>query len=133
MATVVVDTCVVSFVFKRDSRAELHRPHLEGNLLVISFMTLAELYRWSLERNWGESRRAALEEHLRNYVVYPVNRALCQQWAKTTAQAASSGNPIEVDDAWTAATALLHDIPLVSNNRRHFENIQELTLWSEAP
>ena len=132
MATVVVDTCVVSFIFKRDSRAELYRPHLEGNLLVITFTTLAELYRWPLERNWGEPRRTALEEHLRDYVVYPVNRVLCQQWAATTDQARRNGNPIEVDDAWIAATALLYDIPLVTNNRGHFEGIADLRVLSES-
>ncbi len=47
----VVDTDVVSFLFKRDSRAELYRRHLTGALLTISFMTLAELERWTLEHN----------------------------------------------------------------------------------
>jgi hypothetical protein len=46
----VVDTDVVSFAFKGDSRADLYGPHLTNRLLVISFMTLAELERWSLER-----------------------------------------------------------------------------------
>ena len=55
MPSVVVDTDVVSFLFKRDQRADLYRPYLEGNLLVISFMSLAELDRWALERNWGET------------------------------------------------------------------------------
>jgi len=71
MATVVVDTCVVSFLFKRDSRAQLYRPHLTGNTLVISFVTLAELYRWPLERSWSLDRRDTLEEHLSDYVDTP--------------------------------------------------------------
>src|SRR5215207_31890 len=118
MATVVVDTCVVSFLHKNHEWAELYRPHLEGNLKVISFMTLAELYRWARERDWGEGRRAELERHLRDYVVYPVNRPLCHQWAETTNQARRDGHPIAVDDAWIAATALLYEFPLVSHNRR---------------
>jgi len=64
-----VDTDVVSFLFKRDSRADLYRPHLTGRLLVVSFMTVAELDRWALARNWGERRRAALEQHLGSFVV----------------------------------------------------------------
>ncbi len=133
MATVVVDTCVVSFVHKGDDRAELYRPHLTGNLLVISFMTLAELYRWPLERSWGEPRRTALDEYLRNYVVYPVNRALCRQWATTTDQAKRGGRPIDVDDAWIAATAMLYGFPLVTNNRSDYEVLEpQLTLISES-
>jgi len=66
MTAVVVDTCVVSFLLKRDTRAELYRPHLEVDTKVISFMTLAELYRWSEESNWGERRKAELEDDLSN-------------------------------------------------------------------
>jgi hypothetical protein len=32
-------------------------------------MTVAELDRWALERDWGEARRARMEQHLRNFVV----------------------------------------------------------------
>lgn len=41
---VVVDTDVVSFLFKRDTRAELYRRHLEGRRPLISAQTLAELH-----------------------------------------------------------------------------------------
>jgi tRNA(fMet)-specific endonuclease VapC len=133
MATVVVDTCVVSFLHKNDTRAQLYQGHLGGNLKVISFMTLAELYRWALESNWGERQKAKLEERLRDYVVYSVTRPLCQQWAAITAEASSKGTPIDVDDAWIAATALLYDLPLVTHNRKHYEVIPGLEVVSESP
>jgi tRNA(fMet)-specific endonuclease VapC len=132
MTTVVVDTCVVSFLLKNDTRAELYRPHLDVDTKVISFMTLAELYRWSVESNWGECRQAELEDDLSNYVVYGVNQALCQKWAETVDQARRDGHPLDVDDAWIAATALLYDYPLVSNNRRDFQHISGLRLLTEA-
>jgi hypothetical protein len=37
---VVVDTDVVSFLFRNDTRAGLYRPHLAGRVLTISFTTL---------------------------------------------------------------------------------------------
>jgi tRNA(fMet)-specific endonuclease VapC len=64
MASVVVDTDVVSFLFKRDTRAEWYRPYLLGKLLVLSFMTVAELDRWALQRNWGQTSRSKMEEYL---------------------------------------------------------------------
>ena len=51
MNAVIVDTDVVSMPFKRDTRALAYRSHVLGRLLGISFMTLAELERWPLERN----------------------------------------------------------------------------------
>lgn len=129
----MVDTDVVSYLFRRDSRANLYRPHLSGNLLVLSFMTVAELDRWTLERNWGEFRRQRMEEHLRDFVVYPYNRQMCRMWAEITDGARRRGNPVGVADAWIAATALLHGMPLVTHNREHFSDIEGLTVVSEAP
>lgn len=133
MATVVVDTNVVSYLHKRHENAKLYRPHLEGNLMVISFMTLAELYRWAVEGHWSDRRKAELDKRLEDYVVYSVNRPLCQQWATITAEASSNGTPIAVGDAWIAATALLHGFPLVTHNRKDFEIIPGLRVVSEAP
>ncbi len=128
-----MDTDVVSFVFKRDSRAELYRPHLDGELLVITSMTVAELDRWTLERDWGEPRRQRMEEHLRNFVIYPYNRRMCRKWAEVSDEARRKGRPVGVADAWIAATALLHDMPLVTHNREHFSGIEGLEIMSEAP
>ncbi len=134
MPPVVVDTCVLSALFKGGPLAASYRPHVSGRRLVISFMTLAELYRWPLERGWGKRRRGNLEAFVdRRCVVYPFNRALCRQWAVTNDQARRNGRPIQVADAWIAATALLHGIPLVTHNRRHFEVLEpELSLITEA-
>jgi len=132
VAAVVVDTDVVSFLFKRDARAESYRRHLDGKLSVISFMTVAELYRWSLDRRWGSTRCAAMEEHLHNFVVYPFHRGLCRKWAEASHSAKLKGRRINCADAWVAATALLHGIPLVTHNRTHFAGVDNLVVISES-
>jgi tRNA(fMet)-specific endonuclease VapC len=53
MNAAIVDTDVVSMLFKGDSRALAYRSHVAGRLLGICFMTLAELDRWPLERDWA--------------------------------------------------------------------------------
>lgn len=123
----------MSYLFRRDSRAELYRPHLSGELLVISFMTVAELDRWALERDWGEPRRQRMEEHLENFVIHPCNREMCRKWAEVSDRARRRGHPVGVADAWIAATALLHEMPLVTHNREHFSSIEGLKVISEAP
>jgi predicted nucleic acid-binding protein len=70
MAIVVVDTDVVSFRFKKDTRARLYKRHLLGQQPLIAFMTLAELCAWALERRGGIARRAELARHLGQYEVY---------------------------------------------------------------
>ena len=132
MASVVVDTDVMSFLFKRDSRAEGYRPHLTGKLLVLSFMTVAELDRWALARNWGKTRCARMEEYLRNFVVYPFDRVLCSKWAEVSDRARRNGRRIECADAWIAATAVLHNIPLVTHNSSDYTRVDGLEVISET-
>lgn len=50
-SAVVVDTDVVSYLFKSHPVAHEYLPDLENRTPVISFMTLAELDRWVLGAN----------------------------------------------------------------------------------
>src|SRR5260370_40294211 len=77
MGAAIVDSDVVSTLFKGDTRALAYRVHVTGRLLGISFMTLAELERGSLERGWGPNRKLELAEHVSHYAVLPVSRELC--------------------------------------------------------
>jgi tRNA(fMet)-specific endonuclease VapC len=129
---VVVDTDVVSFQFKRDSRASLYDSRLRDKTLVLSFMTLAELYRWSVQRGWGEARRVRLDRHLKKFVVIYADRALCHWWAEATDLARRNGRPMEAADGWIAATALAAGVPLVTHNPGDFVGVDGLAVLSAA-
>jgi tRNA(fMet)-specific endonuclease VapC len=131
MPAVVVDTDVFSFLFKGDNRGDVYLPHLAGRLLVISFMTLAELDRWALAHRWGPARKARRELYLRRYVVQHSERALCLKWAEVKHVTNRRGAPIDTADAWVAATALLHGAPLVTHNAGDFAGVEGLTIVSE--
>jgi tRNA(fMet)-specific endonuclease VapC len=128
----LVDTDVVSFLFRDDTRAALYRPHLDNRLLLISFMTLAELEQWALLRNWGQSRRVGLEAHLASFTVFPYDRDLCRWWAAVRVKAQRHGRPIQPSDARIAATAMLYRIPLVTHNATDFAGVTGLTVISES-
>jgi tRNA(fMet)-specific endonuclease VapC len=131
-AAVVVDTDVISFLLKDDSRAQTYRPHLEDKTLVLSFMTVAELYQWAYQRNWGEKRLAWLEARLHTFVVAPYDNELCRCWAITCVERQRLGKPISAQDAWIAATAVRHEVPLVTHNQVDFADITGLTIISES-
>ena len=129
----VVDTDVLSFLYKRDTRAKLYEPHLNDPPFIVSFMSLAELRRWALERNWGEDRRQRLENYLTRYLVLHSDDLMCNHWAQAMQSARLHGRPIAPSDAWIAATALLLEIPLVTHNGAHYSGIAGLRVISEAP
>ncbi len=131
MSSIVVDTNVLSFEVKRDTRVELYQRHLDGQRLTISFVTLAELYSWAELYGWGERLRTRLETILSDYLVLWPDTHACRLWAEITAVCAHQGRQISSSDAWIAASALRYGLPLVTHNRRHFEAVPNLQLISE--
>ena len=129
---VIVDTDVMSYVFKDDTRAALYEPHLAGRDWIISFVTLAEMHRWAIASNWGTAKRRKLEEYLSTVVVFHSDDELCHRWAVITDEGKRRGRQIQAADAWIAATAILHDVPLITHNRRDFDSISGLKVISEA-
>src|SRR3954451_24581159 len=126
----VVDTDVLSFLFKSDSRSQLYSQHLAGKLLVVSFMTVAELEYGAFKSNWGVPRMRQLEAHIQQFVIYPFDRSMCRVWAQITDSVRRQGRTIHTADAWIAATAVRHSIPLISHNRKDYQAAPGLTLIS---
>jgi tRNA(fMet)-specific endonuclease VapC len=130
VSRLLVDTDVASFVFKSHSLAGQYESDLEDHTLLISFMTVAELERWAMQSNWGDTRRGWLVSYLERFVLVPYNRALCTKWAEVTVVAQKRGRRIECADAWIAATALFYDIPLVTHNSGDYLSVPDLKIIS---
>ena len=129
MDIVLLDTNIVSFLLKSDSRAASYEPYLQGQQLAISFMTVAELFQWAAVRNWGANRVHQLEQTLlETYTVLAFDINTCRLWGIVRAKCRSTGRPISPQDAWIAATALQHKFPLVTHNPADFEIIEDLEL-----
>jgi predicted nucleic acid-binding protein len=126
METVLVDTDVVSYLLKGDSRAAAYAPLVQGKIIAISFMTVAELYQWAAVRHWGPQRVAHLAQTLANYLVVPTDDQMCRIWGEIRADRQSTGLTISPQDAWIAATALRHSLPLITHNVSYFQGIAGL-------
>lgn len=128
--SILLDTDICSFLFKQDTRAAAYRNLVEGNLLCLSFQSVAELYQWAYLRNWGEARRARLQDWLHYFVILPPSAVTAQHWGRLRAEAQRAGRPISPQDAWIAACALEHGLPLLTYNVKHFSAIEHLRLLS---
>jgi tRNA(fMet)-specific endonuclease VapC len=133
MAIRVIDTDVWSYLYKGRREAKLYEPHLQGNILVISFQTQAELLRWALASGWGDRRRQDLESRLQNYVIEHSSDAVASRWAEVMESGRRNGRPISAADGWIAATALHLNVPLITHNRTHFIGVDGLAIISERP
>ena len=93
-------------------------------------MTVAELYFWAELRRWGPGRREYMHGYLNSFVVYGSTRRLCLEWALVMAEGRRLGRPMDETDAWIAATARLYDLPLMTNNLKHFQGVSGVRMVS---
>ncbi|HHC24184.1 MAG TPA: type II toxin-antitoxin system VapC family toxin [Desulfobacterales bacterium] len=129
MEIVLLDTNIVSFLFKKDTRSVLYEPYLKNRILAISLMTAAELYQWAEVRKWGSRRVSQLERILaENYTILPADMELCRHCGKIRADCPAAGRPISPQDAWIGATAIQHDLPLITHNPKDFEVIGNIKI-----
>ena len=124
--SLVLDTDVASYLFKNSPRARSFQPLLEGKRPALAFVSVAELFKWTLKRHWGPRKIEQLETALRRYVVIPYDRDLAWAWARIVAACEDAGRPVAPSDAWVAAAALRHDVPLLTNNLKHYETAETL-------
>lgn len=128
-AALILDTNVVSFLMKGDTRAEAYRKYLEGKTLAISFMTVGELFEGAYRRGWSTDKINNLRQLIKSYVVIPFSPSVCETWGKIRAD--RKNQPIAGDDAWIAATAITHNCPLVTHNPNDFVDIAGLSVLTE--
>jgi predicted nucleic acid-binding protein len=79
MNAVVVDTDVVSLIFKGNSRAEKYLAVLSGPDLLVLFMTEAELERRILQAEWGAERIGGSGDLFKRLHGAPGNRPTTEQ------------------------------------------------------
>jgi tRNA(fMet)-specific endonuclease VapC len=129
---VLVDTDVYSYLMNGSGYAALYRPHVEGKLIAVSFITVGELYFGAYKKKWGADRLADLKDRLRSVAIVPYDEMMCKTYAEIKANVETKGKTVADNDLWIAACAIRHSIPLVSNNFKHFDGIPGLVLRSEA-
>ena len=131
MTSIVLDTDVVSFLFKGDTRGQIYLPQLQDRQWLISFMTEAELEQWALLANWSAKRVEWLRLFVNRSVIVPSSHDLVLKWAEAMVAARRSGRRIETADAWIAATALLYDAPLLTHNQTDYLGVPGLRFSDE--
>ncbi|MBK5295102.1 MAG: PIN domain-containing protein [Acidobacteriia bacterium] len=130
MTEAIVDTDVVSFLFKNHPIGQLYDADVAGRAAGVSFMTVAEVERWALQYRWSSQRVHWLRLYIERFTVVPSSPDLCRKWAEVMVAAQAAGRRIETADAWIAATALLYDAQLITHNGGHFLGVPGLKLIS---
>ena len=124
----LLDTCVVSELTKPKPNPELAFwfASEHGEDLYLSAITMGEIRLGTAQLAPGR-RRAALtawtDRLSRSFAgrILPVDEAVAARWAEIAARADRSGKPKPLADGLIAATALQHELTVVTRNVDDFE------------
>lgn len=130
----------MAYLFDTDAISELLRPRplarYVGWLETIprdeqftSAVTVGELFQGAFRSSARERHLANIEERVLPAVtVLPYDVPVARIFGRIRAELEASGDILPDADLQIAATALRHDLELVTGNVRHFERIPDLRL-----
>ena len=113
----VLDTNVVSFIYRHDPKGIYYEHRIRGFEQLISFQTSQELWFGAYKNGWGERRMDELEDFLAEYEIVMPTVATINICARIRAEQERTGMALTLDDAWIAATAMTLGCPLATDDR----------------
>ena len=103
---------------------------LSARGVAISRVSLAEVYEGIFYSRDPVADEAGLEEFLRGVTVLGIDDEITRIFGRERGRLRKLHKTIGDFDLLIGATALRHDLTLLSNNRRHFERIENLRIIS---
>jgi predicted nucleic acid-binding protein len=135
----LLDTSVISELVKKNPRREVVDwiDGQEESTLFLSALTIGEL-----EKGIAKLPASARKRNLLSWVrrdlagrfggrLLPIDVRVAARWGAMTGESEKRGRPLPVIDSLIAATALVHDLQIVSRNVDDFERcgIACVNLW----
>jgi toxin FitB len=120
----LLDTIVISELVKPEPDTSVVRwiEETDESILFLSVITIGEI-RNGIERLTLGKRRGRLESWLRIDLrarfrdrILPVDESIAERWGALSAIATANGKPVPLIDGLLAATAVHHDLMLVTRN-----------------
>ena len=130
---VVVDTDVISFLFKNHSLAPAYQALLANRQLAVSLISLAEIEYGMEAKGWGSGRRDLMRRFLSRFTSLLPDAETATLWARIKNHSEKRGRPITFADAWIAAAALQLNVPLVTHNAGDYSAVESLTILTVHP
>ncbi len=126
----LVDTDWIIRHFRGNGPVARRLEELTPNGIGLSVVSMGELYEGVYRSSDPESSEAALQLILSEIAIVNIDDEVCRIFGQQRGRLRARNALIGDSDLWIGATAIRHNLTLLTNNRQHFERIPELTIIS---
>ena len=134
MITYALDTNIVSYFLKGDSKivAKIRLENNKGNQFVIPPMVYFEIQNWLLKNN-SKNKMVTFEKMYSAQGIGVIDKIVFDIASTVKLKMQQQVKNISDDDLFIAAFCIKYNLPLVTNNTRHFMNIENMEIqnWVE--
>ena len=128
----LVDTDVLIDFLDNSPIAVQHIAFIEDAGIAVSVISIGEFYEGIHGRKRNSDYEKRFVAFLGSVSVLVASTAIMKRYAWIKYQLDAAGQPLPDFDIIIAATAIEHDLTLLTRNRRHFERIMALKLYDWA-
>lgn len=129
--TYLVDTDLIASYLNGYKKAVTLLDSLADQGITISLITFGEIYEGIYFSKNPKTAEQAFLRLLRAITVLSLNKSVLRQFARIRGDLRSKGILIPDTDLLIAATAIYHNLVLVTGNIRHFSRIPNLNISSQ--
>lgn len=128
----LIDTDWVILALRGNNSAQVLLDSLAPDGLAISLITYGEVYEGIYYGRDQRASEAGFHQFLRGVTIISLNRRSMRHFARIRGELRRTGQIIGDPDILIAATALYHDLILVTQNVAHFQRIPQLRLYPSS-
>nr|WP_281721332.1 type II toxin-antitoxin system VapC family toxin [Nitrosomonas nitrosa] len=121
------NTCI-RFINGRSPSIRAKMLTIDDSEIAISTIVQAEMYAGSAKSQTPQRSREVQEEFFQRFVTIPFDRQAARIYGDIRGQLETQGTPIGGNDLLIAATAIAHDLILVTHNTREFGRVAGLKI-----
>jgi predicted nucleic acid-binding protein len=134
VTTYALDTNIVSYFLKGNPTvaARMRLENAKGNKFVIPPTVYFEIQNWLLKNN-ATSKITVFKKMYSAGGIGVIDKTVLDIASRVKLKMQQQGKGISDDDLFIAAYCIRHNLPLVTNNTRHYIHIENLEIqnWAE--
>ncbi len=128
----LLDTDWIINLLAGNKDAEEKIEHLDPDDIDISLATVGEIYEGAYSYANLPAHIRTFRQFLRHFQLLNLNLPIMEKFAEVRSYLRRRGELISDFDMLLGATALHHDLTILTCNKRHFERIPDLKLYPPA-